>query len=52
MPETILLKELMWEYNCPKSKAQKTIDIYKKKNKYDKLCEIVISKRQLPQFTE
>lgn len=43
MPETILLKELMWEYNCPKSKAQKTIDIYKKKNKYDKLSYLSCS---------
>lgn len=52
MPEAILLKELMWEYDCRKAKAQKTIDTYKQKNKYDELCEIVTSKRQRPQFME
>lgn len=50
MPESVMINEIMWEYNCTKEKAVQLINKYKHKGKYKELCEIVKFKRCAPDF--
>lgn len=40
-PETIVIKELMWEYDYTEKQAKLIIDKYKQSNKYPELCELI-----------
>jgi hypothetical protein len=40
-PEPIAIKEIQWEYNCTKEKAQSIVDTYKDKGRYHVLCHLL-----------
>ena len=50
MPVRMLIKEIMWEYNCSRRGAKKLIRLYKEEGKYLELCNIVKYKRNTPCF--
>lgn len=50
MTEEIIMKELMWEYNLSKQRAQKVVEDYKKNNKYPELCEVIKFKKSRPKM--
>lgn len=41
-----LIAEIMWEYNCNRKRAEKTVESYIAQGKYRELCEIVAYKRK------
>ncbi len=52
MPVNILIREIMWEYDCTKKRAKWLVDKYRKSGKYLDLCEIVKYKRSAPDFNK
>lgn len=41
MERNVLIKEIMWEYDYTKSKAEQIVSQYEKENKYDDLCDLI-----------
>lgn len=44
-PESIVLNELMWEYDYTEKQAQALIDRYKLNNDYELLCDLIEHKQ-------
>lgn len=40
-PETVVIKELMWEYDYTEEQASSIVDKYKKDGGYTYLCELI-----------
>lgn len=50
MTEDVIIKEIMWEYNCSKHRAQELVEKYKRQKKYDELCKLIKYKKAQPEF--
>ena len=40
-PENIVINELVWEYDYTKRQSEAIVDYYKKRGKYQELCELI-----------
>lgn len=40
-PEEIVIQELMWEYDYTLTQAQSIVNLYKSKDEYSELCELI-----------
>lgn len=47
MEKDVLIREIMWEYDYTKAKAASIVDEYEKNKRYEDLCELVITKKEL-----
>lgn len=47
MEKDVLIQEIMWEYNYTQQKATEIVNMYIKAGKYNDLCELVITKKNL-----
>ena len=52
MEKSVLIREMMWEYNYTKYQATNIVEQYEKQGEYDSLCELVIAKKQLSHVTK
>ena len=46
-PESIIQKELMWQYDYTYNQAASIIKNYKSQNKYSELCDLITYKMSL-----
>ena len=47
MEKSTLVREIMWEYDTTKAKAECIVAAYESHNKYENLCELVKAKRDI-----
>lgn len=52
MEKSVLIREMMWEYNYTKYQATNIVEQYEKQCEYGSLCELVIAKKQLSHVTK
>lgn len=52
MEKSVLVREIMWEYDYTKHQAMNIVEQYEKQDEYDSLCELVIAKKQLSHVTK
>ena len=52
MPVTVMINELMWEYNLTEFSAVYLLNKYIAQDRYEELCDIVKFKRSIPQYIE
>ena len=52
MPVTVMINELMWEYDLTEFSAVYPLNMYLMQDRYEELCDIVKYKRRTPQYIE
>ena len=47
MERSVLVNEMMWEYDFTRAKAEEIVQSYEKQGKYDDLCEFIEARQDI-----
>lgn len=47
MERTVLINEIMWEYDYTRAKAEQIVSLYEIQHKYEDLCELIKARQDI-----
>lgn len=47
MEKSVLINEIMWEYDYTKAKATEIVNLYEQRGKYEHLCELIKARQDI-----